>query len=310
MIDLQPVNQTKLFGLNKFFIELVRLDQNNNLPNKILLSGLKGLGKSTLAYHFINYVLSKNEEFPYDLEHKQINVENPSFKTVLNKSNPNLNLVDVNIDKKSIDIKQIRELISNLNKSSFNTKPRFILIDNIEYMNINSVNALLKILEEPSKNIYFILINNSKKILSTLSSRCINFKISLTSKESFEVANSLLDKKLDSLINEDLLNYYLTPGKIYNLATFANLKKYDLSNIDLREFLKIIIDDNLYKKDNLSKCLIFDFIEYYFRKINLSFSPKLFEKYSYFMKRISDTQRFNLDEEIIFIEFRNEILDG
>tara|TARA_X000001036_G_scaffold301757_1_gene280870 strand:- start:88 stop:1020 length:933 start_codon:yes stop_codon:yes gene_type:complete len=310
MIDLQPVNQTKLFGLNKFFIELVRLDQNNNLPNKILLSGLKGLGKSTLAYHFINYVLSKNEEFPYDLEHKQINVENPSFKTVLNKSNPNLNLVDVNIDKKSIDIKQIRELISNLNKSSFNTKPRFILIDNIEYMNINSVNALLKILEEPSKNIYFILINNSKKILSTLSSRCINFKISLTSKESFEVANSLLDKKLDSLINEDLLNYYLTPGKIYNLANFANLKKYDLSKIDLREFLKIIIDDNLYKKDNLSKCLIFDFIEYYFRKINLSFSPKLFKKYSYFMKRISDTQRFNLDEEIIFIEFRNEILNG
>ena len=310
MIDLHPVNQTKLFGLNKFFIELVRLDKNNNLPNKILLSGLKGLGKSTLAYHFINYVLSKNEEFPYNLEQKQINVENPSFKTVLNKTNLNLNLVDVNIDKKSIDIKQIRELISSLNKSSFNTKPRFILIDNIEYLNINSINALLKILEEPSKNIYFILINNSKKILSTLSSRCINFKISLSSKESFEVANNLLDKKLDSLINEDLLNYYLTPGKIYNLATFAILKKYDLFNIDLKEFLKIIIDDNLYKKDNLSKYLIFDFIEYYFRKINLSFSPKLFEKYSYFMKRISDTQRFNLDEEIIFIEFRNEILDG
>ncbi len=310
MIDLQPVNQTKLFGLDKFFIELVRLEKNNNLPNKILLSGLKGLGKSTLAYHFINYVLSKDEEFPYNLENKKINEENSSFKTVLNKSNPNLNLVDVNIDKKSIDIKQIRELISNLNKSSFNTKPRFILIDNIEYMNINSVNALLKILEEPSKNVYFILINNSKKILSTLSSRCINFKVSLTSKESFEIANNLLDKKLDILINEDLLNYYLTPGKIYNLATFANLKKYDLSNTDLREFLSIIIDDNLYKKDNLSKYLIFDLIEYYFRKINLSFSPKLFKKYSYFMKRISDTQRFNLDEEIIFIEFRNEILNG
>ena len=36
---------------------------------------------------------------------------------------------------------------------------------------------LLKILEEPPKNIYFILINNNKKILSTLKSRCINFKI-------------------------------------------------------------------------------------------------------------------------------------
>ena len=79
------------------------------------------------------------------------------------------------LTKKNIDINQIRELIRSLNKSSFNEKPRFILIDNIELLNLNSINALLKTLEEPSHNIYFILINNNKKILSTLLSRCINF---------------------------------------------------------------------------------------------------------------------------------------
>ena len=43
---------------------------------------------------------------------------------------------------------------------------------------------LLKILEEPSPNTYFILINNNKKVLPTLLSRCINFKISLSNKEN------------------------------------------------------------------------------------------------------------------------------
>ena len=59
-------------------------------------------------------------------------------------------------------------MILTLNKSSFNTKPRLVLIDNIELLNINSVNALLKIVEEPNDNIYFILINNNKKILPHL----------------------------------------------------------------------------------------------------------------------------------------------
>ena len=33
----------------------------------------------------------------------------------------------------------------------FNNCPRFILIDNVENLNINSLNALLKIVEEPNK---------------------------------------------------------------------------------------------------------------------------------------------------------------
>ena len=139
MINKEPINQTKLYGLNNFIKELIQLEQKNALPNKILLSGQKGIGKSTLAYHFINYVLSKNEEFKYNVDDLEINTNNYSYKLSLNKSNPNLILVDVNVDKKMIDINQIRELISNLNKSSFNDKPRFVLIDNIELLNINSL---------------------------------------------------------------------------------------------------------------------------------------------------------------------------
>ena len=163
MNNLKPVNQTYLFGLHQYLQELIELDKKKCLPNKILLSGQKGLGKSTLAYHFINYILSKDEEYKYDMSNFVINRENHSFKTTLNKSNPNLIIIDIDQEKKMIDISQIRELLSNLQKSSFNNKPKFILIDNIEFLNTNSINALLKVIEEPSINIYFILINNNKK---------------------------------------------------------------------------------------------------------------------------------------------------
>ncbi len=310
MINKSPINQMKLFGLNRYFEELVFLHNKNNLPNKILLSGKKGLGKSTLAYHFINYVLSKNEDNEYNVIEKTINSQNRSFKTIFNKSNPNLIIIDIDYDKKFIDINQIRELISNLNKSSFNEKPRFVLIDNIEFLNLNSVNALLKILEEPTSNVYFILINNNKRILPTLLSRCLNFKISLTHDESLSIANNLLDGNLKNLINSDLINYYITPGNIYNLVNFSVQNKYNLLDLDLRNLLKVLINNTHYKKDDFIKYLIFDLIEFYFNKINSSFSEEIYNKYRYFLKRISDTKRFNLDEDSFFQEFENKILNG
>ena len=178
MIESEPRTQTQLFGLDKYITNLIELFENGKLPNKLLLSGQKGVGKCTLAYHLINYVLSKDEEFPYNLDNFEINSNNHSYKTLSNKSNINFFIIDITSDEKSIDINQIRELKTKLNKSSFNNKPRFILIDNIEYLNISSINALLKILEEPSFNLHFILINNNKKVLKTLLSRCINYKIS------------------------------------------------------------------------------------------------------------------------------------
>ena len=310
MNNLKPVNQTYLFGLHQYLQELIELDKKKCLPNKILLSGQKGLGKSTLAYHFINYILSKDEEYKYDINNFVINKENHSFKTTLNKSNPNLIIIDIDQEKKMIDISQIRELLSNLQKSSFNNKPKFILIDNIEFLNANSINALLKVIEEPSINIYFILINNNKKILSTLISRCINFRIYLTHEKNLEIAEKLIQNKLNEVINDELINYYSTPGNIFYLFNFAKDNEYDLKNTNLKEFLKMVIKNNDYKKNEEIKFIIFDFIELYFNKLNLSISTKLNEKYHYFLGRISNTKKFNLDYESLFMEFEEQILNG
>jgi len=310
MSILLPINQTKLYGLEKYFTELVKFYKNQKFPNKILLSGQKGIGKSTLAFHFINYVLTTDEQASYDIKNFQINAESSEYKTINNQSNTNLITIDVNEDKKSIDIQQIRDLIVNLNKSSFNQKPRFVLIDNIELLNTNSINALLKVLEEPNENINFILIHNNKKILPTLLSRCINFKINLSNQEYLKISNQLLNDDVNNLISNELINYYFTPGEIYHLVHFSLENKYDLSNIDLRNFLKILIKDAHYKKNNFINNMMYSFIEFYFRKLNKSFSKLINKKYSYFIKRISDTKIYNLDKESLFMEFNEEVLDA
>jgi DNA polymerase-3 subunit delta' len=56
--------------------------------------------------------------------------------------------------------------------------------------------------------------------------------------------------------------------------------------------------------------MMYNLMEFYFRKLNQSFSKLLNEKYSYFIKRISDTKTYNLDKESLFMEFNEEILDA
>ena len=306
-MNLNSYNQKNLYGLENEFYEFVKLYNNKKLPNKILLSGQKGIGKCTLSYHLINFILSKNEKFSYSLENFTINQENKSFKLIQNGSNPNFNLIDVNTDKKKIDIDQIRNLINNLNKSSLNSKPRFVLIDNIEYLNLNSINALLKTLEEPNENIYFILINNNQRINPTISSRCLNFKISLANEKILTISNKLLNDNIYNLINKDLLNYYFTPGKIYNLVKFSKEKEIDLSNININSFLSLLINKTYYKEDNNVKNIVYDFVEsFLLKKISIIYS----DLFSYFLKRINDTKNFNLDEESLFIEIKSKLLNG
>ena len=294
-MNLVSSNQTILLGHKKEFMSLVNLYSNNNFPNKILFSGEKGIGKSTLAYHLVNYILSLDEDNPYNLEKLEINIDNKSFKLTQNKSNPNFTLIDVTEDKKYINIEQIRNLILSLNKSSFNTKPRFILIDNIELLNTNSVNALLKIVEEPNDNIFFILINNNKKVLTTLKSRCLNFKFFLPHHQSIEIINTIINDDLNNFINKE-----------FN----ANQNDIDLKKIGLKEFITHSMNDKKYKKDKSIKELIYSLIEVYFRNNTSINNMKLMYLHNYFLNKINNTKIFNLDDEILFMEFEDKVLNG
>ncbi len=306
-MNLNPQNQLNLYGVEENLRTLIALYDKGNLPSKILLTGQKGLGKCTLAYHLINYILSKDEEFSYNINEFKIYSKNKSFKLIINGTNPNFQLLDVSIDKKQINIDQIRSLLLNIKKSSFNDKPRFILIDNIEYLNKNSVNALLKDLEEPNENIYFILINNQRKLISTLKSRCLNFNISLSNETSLRVINQLIDDDIFDHVNNELINYYFTPGNIYNLNKFAINNEINLKDMKLKEFLKKMIKENYFKKDQNFKYLFYDYLELFLKNISLMDNM---DYYSYFVKKIDNLKKYNLDEESFFIEFNEKILNG
>ncbi len=303
-------SQQSLFEHQEIFDILKKLQLKKKLPNKIILSGEKGIGKCTLAYHLINYILSENEEFNYDTKNCKINSENKSFKLVLNKCNPNFNLIDVEEGKKNIDINQIRNLISNLNKSSFNSIPRFVLIDNVNLLNLNSVNALLKVIEEPNNNIHFILINSNTRVLPTLKSRCINFKISISKNEVIKITNKIIGKDIYDLLNEEFINYYVTPEQLLKILIISEELKIDIKNLSLKNFLSLIIKNKLYKKNDTLNELMYSFIEIYFRKNITIKNIEVLNFYKTFLKKITNTKIYNLDEESLFMEFEDRILNG
>jgi len=202
-------------------------------------------------------------------------------------------------------------MINHTNKSTFNNMARFILIDNVENLNKNSVNALLKIIEEPNKNVFFILINNSEKnILPTLKSRCLTFKISLTFYDSINISNSILERNVLEFLNYDLISYYNTPGEIINLFNFAEEKAINLKDHTISSIINLIIENNYYKKNKSIKVLLINLIELFFLKEYMISDTKisLINFYHKFIKKIYDTERFNLDEESLFLEFKSKLL--
>ena len=84
----------------------------------------------------------------------------------------------------------------------------------------------------------------------------LNFNISLTNKKILSISNKLLNNDIYNLINKDLLNYYFTPGKIYNLIKFSEEKEIDLYNIDINSFLSLLINKAYYKEDNSTKDIL------------------------------------------------------
>lgn len=311
-MNINPINNTKLYGYSLLFSNLTRLYSESKLPNKIIISGNKGIGKSTLAYHLTNYIFSMNENDKYDLENQTINENNTSFKLISKNAHPNFFLINNEDDKSNIQISKIREMINFTNKSSFNNECKVIIIDNIEYLNKHSINALLKVIEEPNAKINFFLVHNSKKqVLDTLNSRCIKFNLFLNTDEKEFIINNLLNNNFYSNLNQDFKNIYSSPGEIISLYNFFSENNID-ANINIDDLLKLVISKSLFKKNIFIKDNFSYFIELYFFKllINLKKKEYTYSLYKYFLLKISNCKKYNLDFDSIMIEFNNKVLNG
>lgn len=311
-MTIQPIEHAQLIGYKDLFDTFVSLYKKQKLPNKIILSGRRGIGKSTFAYHFINYVFSIDEDFKYNLENFQINELNNSFNKVKSNLHPNFFLIDMDEEKKSIEVEKIRKLITYSQKQSFDNKIRFVLINNIEFLNLNAANALLKILEEPNDNLFFILIHDdSKKILDTIKSRCIIFKKAFDLNETISIVNEVIKDDIYNYLNNDFIDNYSTVGELVHLFHFSNENKINLKEISLKNFIQILIDDKNFNKNKELLVLVFDLLEKYFYKNFLNTKNiDIYKLYKKFSKKKYITDKYNLDMGTLLLEIRSEVLSA
>ena len=259
--NLNQLYSTKLIGLDSYFHEMINLYEIKKFPKVLLLNGKKGIGKFNLINHFINYVYSKNEKTMYNLKDKTINSDSFFFNSLTNKTAQDVIFIKAE-ENKNIKIDDIRTLKSTLINSSLTNNPRFTVIDQVEFLNTNSVNALLKTLEEPSDNNFFILTNNQQAdLIETISSRCLKSNIFLSETQRNEVINYLIaDREIKNLID---FNFNVSPGLFLKFNEIY--LKYKINRND-NILIKLNILINAYKKEK-DKSLIslsYFLIDYFF----------------------------------------------
>ncbi len=291
--SINPFFSTSLFGLEKYFCDLFKLYKIRKLPKVILLSGDKGSGKFTLSFHLINYILSLETKKLYDAKNFKINKESEVYKSILSNVNDNFYYLGNEENKTKTSIENIRKLKEKFNKSTLNNKPRFTIIDDVELLNLNSANAILKLIEEPSNYDYFFLIFNKKQnIIETIKSRALEIKILFSKADKKNIYKNLLtEKNITDDFFPNQLEYY-SPGTLINFLYYLNKVKFKESDNFFKTSVKLI---DLYKKNK--KIIYLDCVNFL---LNLS-SPSNHnvEKKIKIMKLLNQYRKFNLSNNII-----------
>jgi len=303
-----PKNSLVLFGLGSKLDFLIELYNSNRLPKVLMISGKKGVGKFTLINHFLSYIYDKDN---YDLKNRSINNQTQFYKQYLNGIFSDI--IHLSGDNfKNVKIEDIRHLKSKILKTSISNKIRFTILDDIELFNINSLNALLKIIEEPTPNNYFILINNkTKPLIETIYSRSLEIKILLKNEERIKVIESLIAKNnLEVFI--DFRSLDLTPGNFLSFNKVCQENKIDF-NEDFLKNLKILF--NLYKKNkdkNLINFILFltDYNFYGLKKRRVDNIEKIIENKSFIINNINKFFKYNLNQNSLINAINDKLSNG
>ena len=305
--EFNPIKSIKLFGLNEYFLNLVKFYDAGKLPKVILLSGDKGIGKFTLSFHLINYILTKDSNEQYNLKNLEINSENQIYKNILNNVQDNFNYLGNDKNKKT-NIEDIRNIKKKFNKTILNNLPRFTILDDVELLNLNSANALLKFIEEPSDLDYFILIYNKKdKIIETLRSRSVEIKFFLDTNKKIKIYKDIINfNNLNDNFPKEYIRY-CTPGMMILFQEHLNKLNLDI-NESFYVTTEILLNNFKKNKEIISIEYLIFFIN---TRLNRFLNKNNLDKFNVinfnnkFLNLIEQYRKFNLSNEPILNLIKN-----
>jgi len=324
-LKYRPQNFDDLIGQDVVAETITNSIMANKVPNAYLFTGIRGVGKTTIAR----------------IVAKALNCTNGVQKECKNKCNncqaiTNSSHIDVlEMDAASrTGVDDVRELIEFSRYGPTSSKYKIFIIDEVHMLSKQAFNALLKTLEEPPEYLKFIFATTEiKKIPVTVISRCQRFDLSrVKSSELFSYIKSIKDKELGKINDEALkLIVKISEGSVrdalslldrallsLNPKTELDLKSaqkifgfFDKSQlIDLFEFIlkgdeiKVIeIYRKIYDQGVEPKIFINEFLEllYYFKNIqSLTLESTNFSLNDQEFQKIKDLNK-NLDPSVLIL---------
>ncbi len=334
-LKYRPQNFDDLIGQDVVVETITNSIIANKVPNAYLFTGIRGVGKTTIAR-----IVAKALNCSNGIENKcKVKCDNCDAIT-------NSNHIDVlEMDAASrTGVDDVRELIEFSRYGPTSSKYKIFIIDEVHMLSKQAFNALLKTLEEPPEYLKFIFATTEiKKIPVTVISRCQRFDLlRIRSSELFNYIKKIKDKEGGKITDEALkLIVKISEGSVrdalslldralltLNPKTELDLKSaqkifgfFDKSQlIDLFEFIlkgdeiKVIeIYRKIYDQGVEPKIFINDFLEllYYFKNIDsLTLESTNFSLNDQEFQKIKDLNK-NLDPSvlILFWQFTISTLD-
>jgi len=168
-LKYRPKNFRELIGQNIMVETVTNSIKLNKLPNAYLLTGIRGVGKTTTA-RLIAKALNCEKDFL-----KEENCICSHCQEISHSKH--LDVLEMDAASRT-GIDDVRELIESSKYNPTSAKYKVVILDEVHMLSKQAFNGLLKTLEEPPPHLKFIFATTEvKKIPVTIISRCQRFDL-------------------------------------------------------------------------------------------------------------------------------------
>ncbi|MDA8693957.1 DNA polymerase III subunit delta' [Pseudomonadales bacterium] len=184
--------------------------QEQRLPHALIFVGPQYVEKTHFAREFAQFLLCTS---PVD---GVACSKCKSCQLCMAGSHPDWLNIEPEEPRKVLRVDTIRQVQARLQQTAQQGGNKVCVISPAEQMNENAANALLKILEEPPANTYFLLVaHHASEILPTIISRCQRLSFAIPPRQ--EIINWLSDDFANDKIQQALEKGRGFPGRVYEL---------------------------------------------------------------------------------------------